>query len=212
MKRPAQTAAEGLDLAGRLGLTRSEGPYLMSNQAEPLLRLGRWAEAERVLTVGAGRHPRRGSCGLPWRSSGRSWPPCVAGSMRRPAALRSARRVLGDTADLQFVQPIHYVGALIALGRGDSAGRAGGGRGGAGGRIRPPGGRGTPGRCCGWECETEADEATLARDRREEHPRRQPAAARRTGRPRRGHADAHPGQPWLPGADGRRAGAGGRHR
>ena len=45
----AQTAAEGLDLARRTGLLRSEGPYLMMNQAEPLLRLGRWAEAERVL-------------------------------------------------------------------------------------------------------------------------------------------------------------------
>ena len=48
----AQTAAEGLDLARRAGLIRSEGPYLMMNQAEPLLRLGRWAEAERVLAQG----------------------------------------------------------------------------------------------------------------------------------------------------------------
>ena len=41
-----QTAADGFQLAVRVGLSRSiDGAYLAANQAEPLVRLGRWDEA-----------------------------------------------------------------------------------------------------------------------------------------------------------------------
>ena len=168
-----QAAAEGLDLAGRLGLTRSEGPYLMSNQADPLLRLGRWAEAERVLTEGLAVIPEGAVAG--YVEIQRAELAAMRGRLgEAAAALRSARRVLGDTADLQFVQPIHYVGALIALGRGDSAGA----------REEVAGGLAHGSTSWGsryaWPLlwlgtKTEADEATLARDRREDIP----AASRR---------------------------------
>ncbi len=44
----AQTAADGLQLAERSGLARTLGSYLIGNQAESLLRLGRWAEVDRL--------------------------------------------------------------------------------------------------------------------------------------------------------------------
>ena len=164
----AETAAEGLDLARQVGLARSDGMYLLMNQAEPLLRLGRWAEAEQVLAEGLALLPEgvfAGGLEL-WRAE--------LAAMRgqldaADAVLRSVRPVLGDTADYQFLQLMNYVGALIALGRGD----------------RPAardivavgldGGPGTWGARYAWPLlwlgtRAEADEATLARDRREEIP------------------------------------------
>jgi DNA-binding CsgD family transcriptional regulator/tetratricopeptide (TPR) repeat protein len=162
----AQIAADGLDVARQAGLTRSEGPYLMMNQAEPLLRLGRWGEAERLLTQGLSVMPEGVFAGglEVWRAE-------LAAMRGRfgeaAAALRGARRALGDTTDLQYLQPMCYVSALIALGEGDR-----------------PGGRGeiAAGLAEGpvpwasryaWPLlwlgmKIEADEATLARDRREE--------------------------------------------
>jgi tetratricopeptide (TPR) repeat protein len=146
----AQIAAEGLDLARKAGLIRSEGPYLMMNQAEPLLRLGRWAEAERVLAQGLAVMPEGVFAGglEVWRAN--------LAAMRgqfdeAAAALRAARRTLGDKVDVQFLQPMHYVGALIALGRGDRAGARDAVAAGLAGGSASWGSRGTPGPCCGWE-------------------------------------------------------------
>ena len=47
-REAARTAGEGLELAARAGLSRMLGSYLISNQAEPLLRLGEWAEADEM--------------------------------------------------------------------------------------------------------------------------------------------------------------------
>lgn len=164
----AETAATGMDLARRTGLVRSEGIYLLMNQAEPLLRLGRWAEAEQVIAQGLALLPEgvfAGGLEL-WRVE--------LAAMRgefdaADGVLRSARRVLGDAADYQFLHVVNYAGALIALGRGD----------------RPAardivtagldGGPGTWGSRYIWPLlwlgmRAEADEATLARDRREEVP------------------------------------------
>ena len=164
----AQIAAEGLDLARKAGLIRSEGPYLMMNQAEPLLRLGRWAEAERVLAQGLAVMPEGVFAGglEVWRAN--------LAAMRgqfdeAAAALRAARRALGDTVDVQFLQPMHYIGALIALGRGDRAG------------ARDAVAAGLAGGSASWRSRyawpllwlgtrIQADEATLARDRREDIP------------------------------------------
>jgi tetratricopeptide (TPR) repeat protein len=146
----ARVASEGLDLARQAGLTRSEGPYLMMNQAEPLLRLGRWAEAERVLAQGLAAMPEGVFAGglEIWRAELTA----IRGQLDEAAtALRGARRALGDTVDIQFLQLMHYVGALIALGQGDRAGaRDTVAAGLAGGPVSW--GRGTPGPCCGWEC------------------------------------------------------------
>src|SRR5579863_1566606 len=113
-----ENAAKGLDLARQAGLTRSEGLYLMMNQAEPLLRLGRWAEAERVFTRGLALAPEGVFAG------GLEWFRAELAAMRgrldeAAAASRAARRAHGDTADIQFLQEMRYVDALIALGQGD---------------------------------------------------------------------------------------------
>jgi DNA-binding CsgD family transcriptional regulator len=162
-------AADGVDLARQAGLTRYDGPYLMMNQAEPLLRLGRWPDAERVLiqaqalmaegTFGAALDVLRAELGA------------MRGRFDAAAgALRSARRALGDIMDLQVVQPSHYVAALIALGRGDksgareevTAGLALGGPAAYGARYAWP---------LVWlGMRIEADEASLARARRQPVP------------------------------------------
>ena len=164
----AQTAAEGLDLARQAGLLRSEGIYLMMNQAEPLLRLGRWAEAERVLSQGLAVMPEGVFAGglEVWRADLAA----MRGRLDEAAtALRGARRAIGDTADLQFLQHMHYVDAFIALGRGDSAGARDAVAAGLAGGTTSWGSR------YAWPLlwlgvRAGADEATLARDRREDIP------------------------------------------
>jgi DNA-binding CsgD family transcriptional regulator len=84
-------------------------------------------------------------------------------------ALRASRRTVGDTTDLQFLQPMGYIGALIALGLGD---RPGARREIAAGLA---GGSASWGSRYAWPLlwlgmRIEADEATLARDRRDEPP------------------------------------------
>ena len=44
----AAKARDGIELASRVGLSRSFGEYLMGNLMEPLVRLGEWPEAERL--------------------------------------------------------------------------------------------------------------------------------------------------------------------
>ncbi|QGN50734.1 AAA family ATPase [Micromonospora sp. WMMC415] len=49
----ARAAADGVAEARRVGISRSTGAYLLSNRAEALLALGRWAEADEVLADAA---------------------------------------------------------------------------------------------------------------------------------------------------------------
>jgi DNA-binding CsgD family transcriptional regulator len=82
--------------------------------------------------------------------------------------LRAGRRAMGDTTDAQFTQPIRYVEAMIALGRGDlPAARDAVAAGLAGGTLRAV--------RYVWPLvwlgmRVEADEATRCRDRLEEVP------------------------------------------
>jgi DNA-binding CsgD family transcriptional regulator len=82
--------------------------------------------------------------------------------------LGAGRRAMGDTTDVQFTQPIRYVEAMIALGRGDlPAARDAVAAGLAGGTLRAV--------RYAWPLvwlgmRVEADEATRCRDRREEVP------------------------------------------
>jgi DNA-binding CsgD family transcriptional regulator len=50
-------ATDGLELAQRIGSSRRLGPYLTGNLVEPLLRLGRWEEAERTAVEAARNQP-----------------------------------------------------------------------------------------------------------------------------------------------------------
>ncbi|HEY6597433.1 MAG TPA: AAA family ATPase [Asanoa sp.] len=61
----AAVAAAGSADAQRIGVSRSNGAYLRSNQAEALVALGRWDEADAVLAESA-RFDPPGSLGLHW--------------------------------------------------------------------------------------------------------------------------------------------------
>ncbi|MEV0156897.1 AAA family ATPase [Micromonospora sp. NPDC050686] len=61
----AAAAAEGVTEARRVGISRSGGAYLLSNQAEALIALGRWDEAEATCAQAARIDPP-GVSGLHW--------------------------------------------------------------------------------------------------------------------------------------------------
>jgi DNA-binding CsgD family transcriptional regulator len=113
-----QTAQDGLELAARAGMIRTVGSYLIGNQAEPLLRLGRWAEADRLTAQALSAEPE-GVFAATLHEL-RAELAAMRGQYDDASReLRSASRAIGDTNDLQFTQPIRYTAAMIALGRGD---------------------------------------------------------------------------------------------
>ena len=116
----AQTAAEGLQLAERAGLARTLGSYLIGNQAEPLLRLGRWAEVDRLTGQALSALPE-GVFGATLHALQAELAAMRGDYDEAARQVRSARRVMGDTSDVQFTQPMRYTDAMIALGRGDQA-------------------------------------------------------------------------------------------
>ncbi|WP_133872406.1 helix-turn-helix transcriptional regulator [Paractinoplanes brasiliensis] len=61
----AAAAAEGLPDAGRIGVGRTTGVYLLANHAEALIALGRWDEADTRLAEAARLDPPE-SMALPW--------------------------------------------------------------------------------------------------------------------------------------------------
>jgi len=164
----AQTASEGLELAERTGMARTLGSYLVGNQAEPLLRLGRWAEADRLTARALGLQPE-GVFGATVRHL-RSELAAMRGRYDEAVReLRDARRVLGQITDVQFTQPMRYCEAMIALGRGDLRAAREAATAGLAEAELPESAR------FAWPLlwlgmRVEADEATRFRDRREEVP------------------------------------------
>ncbi|WP_236045991.1 ATP-binding protein [Paractinoplanes ovalisporus] len=61
----AAAAAEGLPDAGRIGVGRTTGVYLLANHAEALIALGRWDEADARLAEAARLDPPE-TMALPW--------------------------------------------------------------------------------------------------------------------------------------------------
>ena len=164
----AEAAREGIALADRVGLARSLGAFLTGNLAESLLRLGRWSEAEQLATQAVNAMPEGvfAATVLQLRAE-------LAAMTGRYADadtdVRAARRALGQTRDEQYALTLLYADALVALGRGDlDAAR----------RLTADGLADYGGAMSGryvWPvlwlaARTEADEATRARDRREEVP------------------------------------------
>jgi DNA-binding CsgD family transcriptional regulator/tetratricopeptide (TPR) repeat protein len=116
----AEVAREGLILAERVGMVRALGAYLIGNQAEPLLRLGRWDEVDRLLDRALSSVPEGIFAGTVLQL--RAERAAMSGRYDDAEAdLRTARGALGGTADLQFILPLGYVTAIVALGRGDLA-------------------------------------------------------------------------------------------
>jgi DNA-binding CsgD family transcriptional regulator/tetratricopeptide (TPR) repeat protein len=116
----AEVAREGLLLADRVGMVRALGAYLIGNLAEPLLRLGRWAEVDRLLAQALSTVPEGvfAASVLQLRAERAAMSGRYADA---EADLRTARGALAGTTDMQFVLPLGYVTAAAALGRGDLA-------------------------------------------------------------------------------------------
>jgi DNA-binding CsgD family transcriptional regulator/tetratricopeptide (TPR) repeat protein len=117
--RDAATAArEGVELAGRVGLTRNFGAYLIGNLVEPLVRLGDWGEATRL----AEEVTAIGLNGIFPASVEEQLGYMAVKAGRLDDALRhvgSARRQLGDNREPQFTQAPLYIEADAARARGD---------------------------------------------------------------------------------------------
>jgi DNA-binding CsgD family transcriptional regulator len=149
-------------------MVRTLGSYLVGNQAEPLLHLGRWAEVDRLTAQALGALPE-GVFGATLHQL-RAELAAMRGRYDEAAReLRNARRVLGETTDVQFNQPMRYTDALIALGRGELGSAREAVTAGLGDAALPEAAR------FSWPLlwlgmRIEADEATRFRDRREEVP------------------------------------------
>ncbi len=166
----AQAAGDGLALAERAGMARTLGSYLIGNQAEPLLRLGRWPEVDQ-LTADALRALPEGVFGATLRQLRAELAVMRGDYAEALAELRGSRQAMGDTADVQFTQPMRYAEAMIALGGGDlPAARDAIAAGLAGGTLHWAGRYGWPLVWIGMR--VEADDAVRCRDRREQVPAR----------------------------------------
>jgi ATP/maltotriose-dependent transcriptional regulator MalT len=169
----AEVAREGLILADRVGMVRAMGAYLIGNLAEPLLRLGRWDEVDGLLAQALSSVPEGvfAASVLELRAERAA----MSGRYTDAEAdLRTTRGALGGTTDLQFILPLGYVTATVALGRGDLA------------AARAAVAESLPAEALIWVARyewpllwlgmrIEADEAVRARDRRETVPEHSPA-------------------------------------
>jgi DNA-binding CsgD family transcriptional regulator len=164
----AEAARAGIELAGRVGLARSLGAFLTGNLVESLIRLGHWSEAEQLAARTLNAMPE----GIYAATILLLHAELAAMTGRHDDAdrdVRAARRLLGQTRDEQYILTLLYVDALAALGRADlDAAR----------RLTAEGLADYDSLVSGrylWPllwlaARTEADDATRARDRREQAP------------------------------------------
>jgi tetratricopeptide (TPR) repeat protein len=115
----AQAAWRGLELARRAGLERGTlGVYLTQNLSESLFHLGRWEEAERLLTDAADARPGGYLAGLLLQLRGLIR--VLAGRSEDAAQdIRAASRLSVETVDYQFELPGQFGRAELARVRGD---------------------------------------------------------------------------------------------
>ena len=163
-----EMAEAGTALAARAGMSRTLGSYLIGNTAEPLIRLGRWDEADELTARALAALPE-GVFSATVHGL-RAELAALRGRYDEAAReLRETRRTVGNTRDIQFTLPLRYIAAMIALGVGDIA------------AARQTVMDGLPeaqkkwGARYGWPLlwlgmRLEADEATRHRDRREAVP------------------------------------------
>ncbi len=164
----AEAARAGIELAGRVGLARSLGAFLTGNLVESLVRMGHWNEAEQLGTQALNAMPEGvfAATVLQLRAE-------LAAMTGRYADadenVRAARRALGQTRDEQYALTLLYADALAAHGRGELAAARRLTASGLADYDSPVSGRYL------WPllwlaARTEADDATRARDRREQVP------------------------------------------
>jgi DNA-binding CsgD family transcriptional regulator len=113
-----QVAREGISLADRVGMSRTQGAFLTGNISESLIRMSRWDEAERLAAQALNAMPEGVfAIGvLAWRAE-------LAAMKGRyqdaDAGLRAARRWLSHSTGDQYTLTVRYIGALVALGKGE---------------------------------------------------------------------------------------------
>ena len=116
----AEVAGEGMKLAVSYGAFRTLGSYLLGNRAEPLLRLGEWAEVDQLTAEGLRVLPEGVFAGTLHQI--RSELAAMRGDYEDASReLRQLRRSVSEVVDAQFTIPIRYIAAMIALGTGDLA-------------------------------------------------------------------------------------------
>jgi DNA-binding CsgD family transcriptional regulator/tetratricopeptide (TPR) repeat protein len=164
----AQTAAEGIALATKTGMTRTLGSFLIGNRADSLLRMGRLDEADELTA--------QALAGLPegvfsaTLHQFRAEMAVMRGRYDEAAVdNRATRRIIGASFDVQFTQSLRYTAGMIALGTGDIAAARDAVTEGLPDLTSPWGAR------YGWPLlwlgmRAEADAATAHRDRREPLP------------------------------------------
>ena len=104
-----------------MGLARTFGSYLTGNLADSLLRLGRWADVDRLTAQALGTFPV-GIFGCGTLLQLRAELAALSGRYDdAETELRAARRALGQTTDGQFILTMLHEEATIAHGRGDLA-------------------------------------------------------------------------------------------
>jgi DNA-binding CsgD family transcriptional regulator len=112
-REAAESAREGIAHAARVGLSRSFGAFLTGNLVEPLVRLGEWADAERL----AREALSTGLSGV-FAASLHELLGYLAASTGRPEEalghVREARRQLGESREPQFTQALAYTEAEVA--------------------------------------------------------------------------------------------------
>jgi DNA-binding CsgD family transcriptional regulator/tetratricopeptide (TPR) repeat protein len=113
-----ETAQAGLTLATRAGMARTLGSYLIGNAAEPLIRLGRWAEADELTSRALAAMPE-GVFGATLHSL-RAELALMRGRYDEAAReLHETRSTVGGTTDVQFRLALRWASATIALAEGD---------------------------------------------------------------------------------------------
>ncbi|WP_158564264.1 ATP-binding protein [Jiangella anatolica] len=115
----AEVAREGIDRARSVGLARTLGTMMAGNAAEPLMALGHWEKAERMVARALlldppGRHV--------WHLTGlRSWLALWRGDVEAASGFAALvrERLAGHDPGPQYVLPATRAGAEAALGRGE---------------------------------------------------------------------------------------------
>jgi DNA-binding CsgD family transcriptional regulator/tetratricopeptide (TPR) repeat protein len=117
----AEVAQQGIERAIAVGLARSLGAMLAGNAAEPLLALGRWDEAERLITRTLELDPpaRHAWHLMHLQVSLLLWRGDVAGAAAAFEELRCSQ--VGRSLDPQYRLPTAVATAGVAFGSGDPA-------------------------------------------------------------------------------------------
>jgi DNA-binding CsgD family transcriptional regulator/tetratricopeptide (TPR) repeat protein len=115
-----RVAAEGFELAVRAGMARMYGSAVVINQADSLLFLGRWEQADQVTARALDSRPE-GRMAAHLRLLRAELAAMRGRYDEADRELRTALGHISDMTDYQVAQPVRYATALIALGRGDLA-------------------------------------------------------------------------------------------